>query len=183
MNPPPQPNQYPQVVVVQQKSGCGKAAVILAIIAGAICLLIGGCFIVGLMGVGKVADEMSKQHAIEAKKDKGRKDAVASLEIVDFDWAKDGFGSVMMASFKIHNPGPMDLKDIEIECTHYAPSGTKIDSNKRTIYEIVKAGEIREFKNFNMGFIHTQAAKSVATVVDAAEVIPPAPAGPAGKAP
>jgi hypothetical protein len=163
----PSPGLPPQQVVVV-KSGCGKVAIILGIIIGLICLAIGGCFILGAVGISKVG----KQVTVELEKQAAeRKALVDSLEITSFAWDKDaGLGNVMEASFTIHNKGTQDLKDIEIECTHYAPSGTKIDSNTRTVYEIVKAGESRTFTKFNMGFIHDQANKSVAVIKSAAKV-------------
>jgi predicted RNA methylase len=157
----------PQVVVV--KSGCGKAALILGIMAGIACLAVGGCFVLGIAGIGKAVDTVSKE--VE-KQNAAAAALAANLEIVDFKWAKEGFGSVMEADFKIRNNGPDDLKDIEITCQHAAPSGTMIDKNVRTIYEVVKAGETKEFKNFSMGFIDSQATKSGATVTKAVKVIP-----------
>lgn len=160
MNPPPSPPGQPQVVVVKQSSGCGKAALILGIVAGVVCLLVGGCFVLGLAGIGSAVNK----HEEEKKKAAA---VAANLEIVDFEWTKGGFGSVMEANFKIRNNGTDDLKDIEIECTHFAPSGTKIDSNTKTIYEVIKAGETKDFTGFNMGFIHSQAEKSVPSITKA----------------
>ena len=51
-------------------------------------------------------------------------------------------------------------------CTHSAPSGTEIDSNTRTIYELVPAGSKKVVKDFNMGFIHSQAASTYCQIVD-----------------
>jgi hypothetical protein len=87
---------------------------------------------------------------------------------LDFTWSKTGFGNVMEANFTITNASTRDLKDFEIRCEHSANSGTKIDSNTRTIYEVVKAGQKRAFKNFNMGFIHEQAVRSSCRITDAA---------------
>jgi hypothetical protein len=93
--------------------------------------------------------------------------AVALRDIkLDFKWAKSGFGSVMEADFTISNPTPYRVKDLEIECTHTAPSGTKIDSNTRTIYEVVEPKSKKVVKNFNMGFIHSQASKSSCGITD-----------------
>lgn len=86
--------------------------------------------------------------------------AKASTELVDFGWKTTAGGSLMQADFTIRNSGTVAVKDIEIHCTHFGPSGTRIDSNTRTIYEIVGSGKTRTFKNFDMGFIHSQAAKT-----------------------
>jgi hypothetical protein len=86
--------------------------------------------------------------------------AMKNTYIAKWGWYKDDFGDIMMANFTIQDNSDTAIKDIEIRCDHSAPSGTVIDSNTRTIYEIVKAHSKRTFKNFNMGFIHSQAASS-----------------------
>jgi 5-keto 4-deoxyuronate isomerase len=78
---------------------------------------------------------------------------------LDFTWDKEGFGNVMIANFLITNPTQYRFKDFEIKCTHKAPSGTVIDSNTRTIYEIVEPNSTKAI-SINMGFIHSQAEKS-----------------------
>lgn len=42
----------------------------------------------------------------------------------------------MDVDFIITNNSDYDIKDIDIRCDHFAKSGTRIDSNKRTIYDI-----------------------------------------------
>jgi len=73
---------------------------------------------------------------------------------------------ILTCNFKIENPAERAFKDFEITCNHFAPSGTKIDSNSRTIYEVVKAHSKRSISNFNMGFIHSQAKSSSCSVTD-----------------
>jgi len=75
-------------------------------------------------------------------------------------------GSIMEATFTIDNQSSYDIKDIEITCTHSAKSGTEIDSNTRTIYDIVKAKKKKTFKNFNMGFVHSQVSTTSCRIVD-----------------
>jgi len=99
--------------------------------------------------------------------------ALRATSISKFNWYKDGFGSVMTATFTIKNDGDKDVKDIEIKCVHSAPSGTVIDSNNRTIYEIVPAHKSRTFRNFNMGFINSQASSSSCGIEDLALVQKP----------
>ncbi|MDQ3816511.1 MAG: zinc ribbon domain-containing protein, partial [Acidobacteriota bacterium] len=55
---------------------------------------------------------------------------------IGFKWSKGGFGSVMIADFVIENSSNYIIKDLEVTCTHFANSGTQIDSNTRTIYEM-----------------------------------------------
>jgi hypothetical protein len=77
-----------------------------------------------------------------------------------------GFGSIMMANFTIKNPTQYSFKDVEIECTHTAPSGTKIDSNTRTIYEVVAPKSTKVIRNMNMGFIRDQVSSSSCGITD-----------------
>lgn len=93
---------------------------------------------------------------------------VRYVKIVDFSWSMEGFGSVMEATFVIKNSLPINVKDIEVKCTHSAASGTVIDSNTRTIYEVIRSGKTRTFREFNMGFIHSQAKRSSCVIVDVA---------------
>ena len=80
-----------------------------------------------------------------------------NLITLDYTWRKGAFDSIMEATFIIRNKSTHDIKDIQILCTHFANSGTKIDSNKRTIFEVIKANSKETYSNFNMGFIHEQA--------------------------
>ena len=84
---------------------------------------------------------------------------------MDFEFAKSGFGSVEMINGTITNAGPTNVKDVKIECEGYAASGTKIDTNKRTLYQAVEAGKTLKFKDFNMGFINSQVKKTSCSIV------------------
>jgi hypothetical protein len=95
-----------------------------------------------------------------------KREAMRQVDISEWSWSKGGFDNIMKADFTVKNGSRFDIKDIEIKCVHSAKSGTRIDSNTRTIYEIIKAGETKQFKDFNMGFIHTQAEKSSASIED-----------------
>jgi hypothetical protein len=89
---------------------------------------------------------------------------------LDCRWQKGGFDTVMIADFTITNPTQYRFKDFEVKCTHYAPSGTEIDSNTRTIYEIVEPHSTKFVNQMNMGFIHSQAAESACKLADLAVV-------------
>lgn len=73
---------------------------------------------------------------------------------------------MMLADFVIHNNSEYTIKDIEIQCQHYAKSGTNIDSNTRTIFDIVKPHSKKGFPQFSMGFIHSQTASSSCKITD-----------------
>lgn len=94
------------------------------------------------------------------------KEAALRQAKIDFSWGKGGFGSVMEVDFTIQNPSNYTIKDIEVTCTHFANSGTEIDSNTRTIYESVPAKGKKIIKDFNMGFIHSQANKTSCAIED-----------------
>ena len=85
---------------------------------------------------------------------------------LDFNFKKSGFGNVMIADFEIKNDSNISVKDIKIKCEHYASSGTKIDSNTRTIYEVVEANSVKKIKEQNMGFIHSQVQQSSCNIID-----------------
>jgi hypothetical protein len=72
----------------------------------------------------------------------------------------------MVADFLLRNDNPFAVKDLTVTCVHSAPSGTKIDKNTRTIYEIIPAHGRKWIKNFNMGFIANQAVESSCSVID-----------------
>lgn len=94
------------------------------------------------------------------------KEQAKGLITLGYKWTKDGFGTIMMVDFTLTNRSPFDAKDITVTCTHYAPSGTEIDSNTRTIYEVVPAHGKKVIKDFNMGFIHSQAASTSCRIDD-----------------
>lgn len=58
------------------------------------------------------------------------------------------------------------FKDVEIKCTHFAPSGTEIDSNTRTIYQVFEAHSTQEIRQMNMGLIHSQVGRSGCQIVN-----------------
>jgi hypothetical protein len=91
----------------------------------------------------------------------------AVMEAQDFDFRLTITEiSTIKATFTIKNPTDRGYKDFEITCEHYSPSGTKIDSNVRTIYEIVKPKGKKSIRGFDMGFIHSQAKKSSCSITD-----------------
>jgi hypothetical protein len=67
----------------------------------------------------------------------------------------------LAGTFTIQNDSIYDAKDFEVRCVHSGNSGTVIDSNTRTIYEVVKSRQKRTFRDFDMGLIHSQATRSV----------------------
>lgn len=101
----------------------------------------------------------------EERTDSRRNQALSQIKL-DFTWRKGGFETAMIANFVITNPSPWRVKDLEVTCDHYGPSGTKIDSNVRTIYEIVESKSTKRVNQFNMGIIRSQATQSSCTVTN-----------------
>ncbi|MBR0994162.1 hypothetical protein JQ580_25910 [Bradyrhizobium japonicum] len=92
------------------------------------------------------------------------KDVLGRLKVDSLTWEKDGFGTVMKASFVIRNNSTVDVKDIVVTCKHSSNSGTNIDSNTRTVYEKVPHNSYQAVIGFNMGFIHSAVSRSACSV-------------------
>src|SRR3984893_6941382 len=89
-----------------------------------------------------------------------RESILRKIRIDNFNWYKGGFDNIMLADFVFKNDNDFPVKDLTVECIHSAPSGTKIDENTRTIYEVFPAKGTKSILTFNMGFIHSQAERS-----------------------
>jgi hypothetical protein len=78
---------------------------------------------------------------------------LANFRIRSFAWQKDGFGTVMTATFVLHNDNPMPVKDIEVTCSSSGPSGSIIDTNSRTVFDVVREKSFVQVDKINMGFV------------------------------
>lgn len=159
-----QPPQYSPNHTVVVKSGCGKVALvislILLVIAATIALLFGGCFYVGAKGVSKAIEEAEVQR-------KERAAIIEKMEVLDFTMMPSG-----KASFKVKNGGTVDVKDIAIEVRFLAASGTSLGTGRQTVYEIVKAGETKQFQDVIFGYVPQEAKKFAASVHEAISITP-----------
>lgn len=84
------------------------------------------------------------------------KEQARKLVEFDFQWSRGGFDTILMLNAKIQNKSRSGIKDFTITCSGYGASGTRIDSNQKTFYEVVHKGETRTFKELNMGFLNSQ---------------------------
>lgn len=109
-------------------------------------------------GDGSVSDSSRPPTTVQPPSEKAV--AMANLSIKKLNWHKGGFDNVMMVDVTFQNSGEKDVKDVELTCEHYSNSGTRIDSNRKTVYEIVPANKTKRVREFNMGFIHSQAAQT-----------------------
>lgn len=102
----------------------------------------------------------SLQSQIEARKHY-KDNPSDALKVVDFSWSAGGFGSIMIIDrLVVSNDAPFPIKDFTLHCVHQGHSGTDIDENTRTIFEIVPANGKKTLRNVNMGFIQSQVATS-----------------------
>jgi len=135
---------------------CGKK-VGMSTMSGCLLAVIGFFLLVGWIG-SSMHPTPSSTTGTTAPADP-KKEALSKVNL-DFRWSKEGFGNIMEADFTVKNDSDYDVKDLEIKCIHHAKSGTEIDSNTRTIYDVVKKHSTKKFHKFSMGFIHSQAASS-----------------------
>lgn len=101
-----------------------------------------------------------------AERPASRRDQALAQTKIEFTWRKGGFETAMIADFVITNASPWRIKDLEVTCEHFGPSGTKIDSNVRTIYEIVEPKSTKHINEFNMGMIRSQVSSSSCAVTN-----------------
>lgn len=80
---------------------------------------------------------------------------------------KEGFGNILMIDVTLRNDSLSNLKDFIITCDSKGASGTVIDRNTRTLYEVVEARSSRKFRNINMGLLHSQAKSTDCDVIRA----------------
>lgn len=120
----------------------------------------GGETLLALVVAGVVIWWLASREGSSAAPEDPKKAAVASLQLSDVSWTRGGFDTVMLLDVAISNRGSRAVKDVEIRCEHASPSGTIIDSNTATIYQVFPAGQTVEVKGFEMGFIHTQAERT-----------------------
>jgi hypothetical protein len=82
---------------------------------------------------------------------------------------------MVVGDFTISNPSDYDLKDFVLRCEHFAPSGTNVDYSQKTIFEIIPARTTKTFRNFHLGFIHSQAVRNRCWIKNATAVMYRAP--------
>lgn len=75
------------------------------------------------------------------------------------------FGTSLTPDFTIKNLNHVPIKDITIECVELASNGSKIDSLKNTIFEVIQPQETKIFQKFDMGYIGNQTASITCDIV------------------
>ena len=79
-------------------------------------------------------------------------------------WTNPSDMFLQLQNVKIKNNTKNDIKDPEIYCTASGESGTRIDSNSREQFKIIKAGETITLGDVDMGFLRSQAYKVGCTI-------------------
>jgi hypothetical protein len=129
---------------------------------------------IGLAVIGQVVGGLSggtSSSTTSASKPKTQREmAQDGLKLKVDSWKAGALGSVMKLSFTATNSSTVAVKDLQIECKHSGKSGTTMDSNKRPVYEVVPAGGKLQKKDFNMGFINSQATNTSCEISDFALV-------------
>lgn len=113
-------------------------------------------------------DQARKQAEIKKLDDKIAADAAAlearrnpadMMSVTTISWTPGGFGTVAIMTLAVSNENDFPVKDIQIKCSFTAKSGTEVSTASHTIYDTIKAKTKRTFKDVNVGFIHSQAAR------------------------
>jgi hypothetical protein len=132
-----------------------------------------GIALVGLFVIGIInSPDKPKEQEKEIPSPQSIKKQIMNQVNLEYKWKKEGFGNIMEADLFIKNNSAYDIKDIQIQCDHFAKSGTKIDSNNRPIYEIIGKSSSKNYLNFNMGFMNQQVNTSSCYIKDFSLVNP-----------
>ena len=122
---------------------------------GALLMVTIGQYLSGPSPSGSERVAMANAAPKPIEKPLSHSEMIAKIRLDGFRWNKDSFGSIMKATFVIYNDNKSEIKDVVVTCSHKSNSGTKIDSNTRTIYERIPPGGYQSVVDFNMGFIHS----------------------------
>lgn len=96
-----------------------------------------------------------------------RRNPIDRMEIETPSWKTGGFGSVAIMTVRVSNSNDFEVKDIAISCRFSANSGTVLNERSYTIYETIKPKSKRTFKDLNVGFINSQAARGGCSLASA----------------
>lgn len=133
--------------VVVKKSGCGGGCLLLLVIFG----------IVGYLTT-KTSQPFLARAIAEAKESgMAKKEARSKLTIADSSVSRSNDGK-LLSSFTITNNGPILAKDFYLELDAFAPSGTRLNHLKATLFDMVQAGESKKIKNVSFGAADPQAS-------------------------
>jgi hypothetical protein len=128
-----------------------------------------GCLVLILLGIfGAILSEGRKGPGASSSSSPAAPDAreVALSKLrLSFDWKLGGFDNVILATFTVKNGNDFDVKDLRVRCEAFGKSGTRIDRNTRTVFDVVKAKGTKKLPEMNLGFVNSQAAKLACDIV------------------
>jgi hypothetical protein len=79
-----------------------------------------------------------------------------SISVTKTNWVKGGFGSIALLHLTLKNSSTRAVRDVNLNCYFYGPSGSEISHTNVTVYETIPAGKSKTSKELNLGFIDTQ---------------------------
>jgi hypothetical protein len=85
------------------------------------------------------------------------------VRIAGFSWSKDAVE--MQADITIESALPFALKEIEVACAQFARSGVEVETNRRTIAELLPARGRLEVDALDIGQINPEAGSSGCWIV------------------
>jgi hypothetical protein len=89
------------------------------------------------------------------------------LTIAKSEWVKGGFDSIALVHVTLKNGGKQAVKDVDLTCHFYGPSGTEISTAKVTVFETIGPGKTKRSKELNLGFIDSQVQKAGCEIIAA----------------
>jgi hypothetical protein len=98
--------------------------------------------------------------------------AGTDIEIVKSHCRKGGFGHIGLWDVTLRNKSKTATwADLKYRTFYYAASGTLVQSERHTLYEMLRPGETKRFREINDGFINSQ-AQSCSFIVNGGETRP-----------
>jgi len=82
--------------------------------------------------------------------------APGTVEIVRQTVVRDEFGG-MVSTITIKNTNKFAIKDLRLVCSNHAASGTELTPTVGVIYEILRAGQTRTFRDVKLGYTEPDA--------------------------
>jgi hypothetical protein len=90
--------------------------------------------------------------------------AEPKVHVVTQKWV-NGYGVANVADITVHNDNPFAVKDITVLCTMFGRSGTAIQRQTKTIYDVVPAKGTRTFKRITLGIYSEQSDRGGCKVI------------------
>lgn len=128
-----------------------KAVVPVVVVGGLASVVIWGASIRDALTNAPAPRKVSPEVEARVRAQLAREERVNNVSISKTIWHKSGFGTVMVATFKVRNGNAVPVKDIVVSCDQYGPSGTLISTATKTIYRELPPKAETTIENFNMG--------------------------------